>query len=68
MNEADLERFMQEVWDAPAPPEFVVIGRRTGERYAIVCEELRRLREVTSPIGLARLFPALRSARNVQKT
>jgi hypothetical protein len=61
VSDAEIERAMQAVWDAPMPPEFMVIDRRTGEQYRIVSEELRLLREVPSPAGLRRLFPALRS-------
>lgn len=58
---AEIEAAMQSVWDASPPPEFIVMDRRTGEQYRVVSEELRLLREVTSPQGLARLFPALKS-------
>lgn len=56
---------MEEAWRAclnwPTPPEFMVIDRRTGEQFRVVSEEARRLREVCSPVGLARLFPALKA-------
>lgn len=57
----ELERALQEVWDAPAPPEYIVMNTHTYETFHVVSEELRLLREVTTPRGLARLFPALKS-------
>lgn len=66
MTVAELEHAMQAIWDAPMPPEFMVVDRRTGEQFQIVSEEARLLREVTTPQGLARLFPALHLYKKAQ--
>lgn len=60
---AEIEAALYEVWCAPMPPEYIVMDRRTGEQFTIVSEEERRRREVTTPRGLARLFPALKMAK-----
>lgn len=56
-----LEEMLEEVWDAPMPTEFLVMDVRTGKQFRVVSEEARRLREVCSPVGLARLFPTLKA-------
>lgn len=60
ITNAELEAVMQEVWDAPMPPEFMVIDRCTGETILVVSEEEQRRREVCTPLGLKRMFPGLR--------
>jgi hypothetical protein len=58
--DSEIEAALQEVWDAPMPPEFMAIDRRTGEEYRVVSEQEQRLREVCSPVGLRRMFPGIR--------
>jgi len=59
MNELLLDKLWAQLIKT-YPPEALVLDIRTGKMFKYVSPEQKLLQEVTSPIGLARLFPGLK--------